>query len=168
MLKISCLLCLLLCADIAHAMTLSSPSFKNGTMIPSAYTCHGENISPHLSWQDVPTGTKTLALIVSDPDAPKGVWDHWLLYNIPPQLNTLAADANLPKEISVGLNSWHNARYQGPCPPSGTHHYIFTLYALDTRLNLPDNSDKAALLKTMQGHVLATATWIGLFSTPKN
>lgn len=166
MLKTVCLLCLLLCFEVAHAMTLSSPAFKNGAQIPSEYTCHGKNTSPPLTWQDVPTGTKTLALIVSDPDAPMGVWDHWLLYNIPSQLNALKTGANLPKEISVGLNSWHNARYQGPCPPKGTHHYIFTLYALDIRLTLSANRDKAALLKAMQHHILATATWVGLYSAP--
>lgn len=165
--KLAWLIGLLFSFQTAHAITLSSPAFKNGAMIPSEYACHGKNISPPLAWQDVPSNTKTLALIVSDPDAPKGVWVHWLLYNIPRQLNALAADASLPSEISVGLNSWHNTRYQGPCPPSGTHHYIFTLYALDIRLNLPDNSDKAALLKMMQGHVLATTTWVGLYSAPK-
>lgn len=165
--KLTWLFGLLFSFHTVYAMTLSSPAFNNKAQIPSKYTCHGKNISPPLAWQAIPPHTQSLALIVNDPDASMGVWDHWLLYNIPPQLNALAAGTALSKEISVGLNSWHNARYQGPCPPSGTHHYVFTLYALDTYLNLPANSDKIVLLKAMQDHILASATWVGLYSTLK-
>jgi Raf kinase inhibitor-like YbhB/YbcL family protein len=115
-------------------------------------------------------GTQTLALIMDDPDAPVGIWIHWVLFNIPANLRGLsegvAAQATLADGSQHGNNSWKRVGYGGPCPPSGTHHYVFKLYALDTKLDLSPGSSKEDLLKAMEGHVLAQAQLVGTFSKP--
>jgi Raf kinase inhibitor-like YbhB/YbcL family protein len=154
----------------AMAMTLSSSAFEARAPIPSKYTCAGDDISPPLRFDGVPQGTKSLALIIDDPDAPdpaapKRVWVHWVVYNIPPDAAGLSEDAGkagLPKGAQQGVNDSNNAGYDGPCPPIGRHRYFHKLYALDTTLSLKAPT-KAALEQAMKGHVLAQAELIGTF-----
>jgi Raf kinase inhibitor-like YbhB/YbcL family protein len=155
---------------IPSVMTISSPDFAPGDTIPSTYTCQGDDSSPSLKWSDPPQGTKSLALIMEDPDAPMGTWVHWLVYNIPPDTDELlegASKANmteflLPDGALQGRTSSKRSDYGGPCPPSGTHHYFFRLYALDIILNQPDLS-KNELLDAIQNHVLAAGELMGTF-----
>lgn len=147
-----------------ESMQLTSPSFIHNEYIPIQYTGEGKDLSPPLAWTNVPPGTRSLALICNDPDAPKGTWDHWILYNIPPSLNHIEEGGkNLPSDVHFGKNSWGKLNYGGPRPPSGTHHYHFTLYALDTELNLPSGLTKDKLKKAMEGHILTTVTLTGLY-----
>lgn len=158
------------------SFTLTSPAFAHNAMMPSQQTCEGRNISPPLAWTAPPAGTRSLALIVDDPDAPdpdapKMVWVHWVLYNLPPVAGSLAegvADADLPKGTLIGINDRKHVGWTGPCPPIGTHRYFHKLYALDTvlsDLNIPTKDD---LLKAMEGHVLAQTEIIGLYILEKN
>lgn len=153
------------------SMAIDSPSFMHDRPIPERHTCDGADISPALAWSGVPAGAKSLALIVDDPDAPdpaapRTTWVHWILYNIPPDVGSLAegvAAKALPPGTLQGTNDWHRVGYGGPCPPVGKHRYFFKLYALD--ITLPDlkKPGKAALEKAMQGHVVAQAELIGLY-----
>ncbi len=143
-------------------MTIASSAFSDNQTIPALYTCDGDNINPPLVIADVPLSAKSLALIMDDPDAPSGDWVHWLVFNIPPQTTAIAADSS-PTGASAGAGTAGKQKYEGPCPPSGTHHYHFRLYALDTLLNLPAGSDKAALLGGMQGHILEEADLVGTY-----
>ncbi len=148
-------------------MQLTSSAFDEGTMIPQRYTCDGEDISPPLLWGGVPPGAKSLALICVDPDAPVGNWDHWVLYNIP------ADAAGLPENVTEktilangavhGSNSWGRIGYGGPCPPGGTHRYIFKLFALDTLLDLKGGATTSQLLSDMEGHTLAQGQLMGRY-----
>jgi Raf kinase inhibitor-like YbhB/YbcL family protein len=157
-------------ADAAMALTLTSSAFKSGAPIPSLYTCEGKDISPPLAWEGAPAGTKSLALIVDDPDAPdprapKRVWVHWLLYNIPPDASALAENADkggLPAGTARGVADSRKAAYGGPCPPIGRHRYFHKPYALDTTLGLAQ-ATKAELEAAMKGHVLAQAELIGTY-----
>lgn len=143
-------------------LMITSPAFVEGEPIPIKFSCDGEDISPALAWTDPPEGTLSFALIMDDPDAPGGTWVHWVLYNIPPETRMLPE--NVPAEPILadgsehGKNSWGRADYGGPCPPSGTHRYFFKLYALDTTL------DEDPLLGGMEGHILAEAQLMGVFS----
>jgi Raf kinase inhibitor-like YbhB/YbcL family protein len=156
---------------IAMPLTITSPSFIHDHMIPPHHTCDGVNISPPLAWTGVPGGTKSLALIVDDPDAPdphapKITWVHWVLYNIPPDANGLsenAATKGLPPGTLQGMNDWYRASYGGPCPPIGKHRYFFKLYALDTVLPDLERPAKAALIKVMQRHIIGQAELVGLY-----
>ncbi len=143
---------------------LTSTAFAAGEPIPAKYTCDGVNVSPPLAWSDPPAGTQSLALIMDDPDAPAGVWDHWLLFNIPADLRHLPERAGAPAGSVDGKNSWGRTGYGGPCPPRGTHRYFFKLYALDTKLNLPAGANKIQLLRAMEGHVLAQAELMAVYS----
>ena len=153
------------------SLIITSPSFMHDHMILPRHTCDGLNTSPTLVWSGMPAGTKSLALIVDDPDAPdpaapKMTWVHWMLYNIPHDASGLAegvAVNDLPAGTLEGVNDWHRTGYGGPCPPVGKHRYFFKLYALD--IVLPDlkHPTKAALEKAMQGHVLAQSELIGLY-----
>jgi Raf kinase inhibitor-like YbhB/YbcL family protein len=147
---------------------LTSPVFAPGESIPTRYTCDGDDISPPLAWTDPPAGTQSLALICDDPDAPVGTWVHWVLYNLPPDARSLPeavpSDADLPRGGRHGENSWRRLGYGGPCPPSGTHRYFFKLYALDTVLDLDAGVDKKQVLRAMEGHVLAEAELMGVYS----
>jgi len=153
------------------AMTLKSASFPNNGAIPRRYTCDGEDISPALEWAGLPAGTKSLALIVDDPDAPdpaapKMTWVHWVLYNIPPGATGLAeaaSEKNLPAGTLQGLNDWKRTGYGGPCPPIGRHRYFHKLYALDSVIPDLATPTKAALEKAMQGHILARVELIGTY-----
>jgi Raf kinase inhibitor-like YbhB/YbcL family protein len=148
-------------------MEIKSSSFNHEDMIPAKYTCDGQNISPPLAWSGAPKETKSFALICDDPDAPAGTWVHWVIFDIPPNVNFLPEKVAKQEEI-VGLgkngkNSSQRYGYDGPCPPGGTHRYYFKLYALDTMLNLNTGLSKEELLKAMKGHVLAEAQVMGRY-----
>lgn len=140
-------------------MKLSSAAFKDGQVIPAEHTCDGADRIPPLDIADVPENAKSLALIVDDPDAPMGVWDHWVVWNIPASTKRIAAQ---PSGVA-GKNSWGKLSYGGPCPPSGTHRYFFKLYALDALLDLPAGSNKQSLIAAMKGHLIAEATLLGTY-----
>ncbi len=145
-------------------MKLSSPAFPNAGPIPPEFTCDGEDRSPPLEWTEVPEGTKSFALVLDDPDAPAGLWTHWVLWDIPPDTRSLPS-ASAPGGLPGihGANSWGNARYQGPCPPPGTHRYRFQLFALDRRLGLRPGSSPAHLKKALGEHVLGEARLQGTY-----
>ena len=143
-------------------MKVESTTFKNNEEISSKYTCDGENINPELVFKDVPEEAKSLALIMDDPDAPRGTWDHWILWNISPQTTNIGQNS-IPLNATVGLNSSDKNEYQGPCPPSGSHRYFFKLYALDTLISLKENTNKKYLLNAMKEHILAEAELIGKY-----
>lgn len=146
-------------------MRLTSPAFKHNGSIPSKYTCDGKNISPELNFNEIPDETKTLALIMEDPDVPKtirvdGMWDHWIIWNIPSKINAIKEGGDLGVK---GRNTRNKLGYTGPCPPDREHRYFFKLFALDIKLNLPEGADKKELLEAMKGHVLAQAELIGKY-----
>ncbi len=142
-------------------LEVKSPSFEANQKIPSKYSCDGQSINPPLTIEGVPKGTKSLAIIMDDPDAPMGTFDHWVVWNIPLSANKIAENSDTGIQ---GLNSAGEHGYTGPCPPSGTHRYFFKAYALDTELDLGANSKKKDLEKAMQGHILAKGELIGLYS----
>lgn len=152
------------------SIELTSDAFANGQSIPAKYSCKGKNISPALAWNEPPASTQSFALIVDDPDAPFGTWVHWVLYNISASTRSLQEDLPItgknvdPNAIYVGKNSSGNIGYDGPCPPSGTHRYVFKLYALDTTISLLPGAAKEQLLKEMEGHILAQGELVGTFS----
>lgn len=148
---------------------IGSPCFKSGGFIPRRHTCDGEDVSPALRWHDVPSGTKSLALICDDPDAPFGTWTHWLIYSIPPTIIELkeAMPRNELVEggIKQGRNSWNKTGYAGPCPPgNASHRYFFRIYALDTYINLRPEFDRKELEKAMKTHILAQAETMGVYA----
>ena len=154
----------------AEEMTISSPAFEYGQKVDIKYTCDNGDVgvSPELNISGVPAAARSLALIVEDPDAPIGVFYHWVLYNIPPALNNLPesmiTDPHVPGIGVQGMSSFNTTGYGGPCPPFGmSHRYFFRLYALDLDLTLPPDLDAAALLEKMDGHVLAQAEWMGKY-----
>lgn len=149
-------------AGAQASFTLTSDAFNNNASIPLQYSGKGQDISPPLAWSTPPSGTHSYALICDDPDAPSGTWTHLVLYNISSTVNHID-EGKLPKEATLGKNSWGKASYGGPNPPSGTHHYIFTLYALDAPLALPSGLTSDQLRQAMTGHVLDKATLIGTF-----
>lgn len=144
-------------------MQLTSPAFKDGEMIPEVYTCKGQGINPPLAIAGVPAESKSLALIMHDPDAPSGDFLHWLVWNIPIQTATIAENSVSDGAVQ-GKNASGTNKYIGPCPPSGTHHYKFDLYALDDNINLPDSSSREDVESAMSSHVLARSTLTGLFN----
>ena len=151
------------------ALTLKSSAFDNGAEIPLRYTCSGDDVSVPLNWEDAPEGTRSFVLIVDDPDAPDPeaqmmVWVHWVLYNIPPDINSLAehiTSATLPPGTIEGINDWQRPGYGGPCPPVGRHRYFHKLYALDSVLEGLNRATKADVEAAMQGHIIAQAELIG-------
>lgn len=150
---------------------LTSDAFSEGGAIPERYTCEGEDVSPPLAWAGVPAGTRSLALIVDDPDAPdpaapKLTWVHWVLYDLPPVaggLKEAVAALALPAGTRQGVNDWKRVGYGGPCPPIGRHRYFFKLYALDAVLGDLHNPNKASLEAAMHGHVLAHVQLLGTY-----
>ena len=149
-------------------MELKSSAFTAGGMIPKKHTCDGPDVSPPLSWSDVPAGAKSLALIADDPDAPMGTWVHWVAWNIPPNARGLEEGVpkkdSLPNGMKQGTTDFRSIGYGGPCPPSGTHRYFFKLYALDTSLNLPPSTTKKDLEKALQGHLLQQVELMGKYA----
>jgi Raf kinase inhibitor-like YbhB/YbcL family protein len=153
------------------ALTISSPAFAPGSAIPALYTCEGRDASPPLAWQGIPSGTKSLVLIVDDPDAPdpkapKMTWVHWVLANLPPGSSGLpegVAPGALPSGTIEGLNDWKRTGYGGPCPPVGRHRYFHRLYALDRVLVGLDHPTRAQVEAAMKGHVIASAELIGTY-----
>jgi hypothetical protein len=169
-------LCLLQGKGVVHSkvgggkemdIKITSTAFAEGSMIPKRYTCDGEDVSPPLAWSGVPDGTKSLALICDDPDAPMGTWIHWVLFNIPADRKELPTSVPPQKVIESGakhgVNDFRKFGYGGPCPPGGTHRYYFKLYALDTELELEAGVTKAQLLKAMEGHILAQGQLMGRY-----
>jgi Raf kinase inhibitor-like YbhB/YbcL family protein len=149
------------------AIIITSTAFTDGGMIPRDYTCDGKNISPPLAWTGVPEATKSLAIICDDPDAPMGIWVHWVLYNIPATINELSQnippDKVLKSGAKQGINDFRKFGYGGPCPPGGTHRYYFKIYALDTELMLEPGLTKTELLKAMKGHILTEGQLMGRY-----
>ena len=150
------------------ALTVSSSAFQEGDKIPAKYTCEGQDISPPLAWSELPAGTRSLALIVDDPDAPGGVFTHWLLFNIPPDSRELPeavpTQAELASGALQGKTDFGRTGYGGPCPPPGRpHRYQFTLYALDQPLDLEGGASKKQLLSAMEGHILAQGQLTGTY-----
>lgn len=145
------------------AMIITSSVFEQNSSIPKIYTCDGENINPPLSISNIPENTKSLALIIEDPDAPSKVWTHWLVWNIDPKTTEITEDS-IPSGAIEGTNDFGDIGYGGPCPPSGTHRYTFKLYALDFVSDLASGSDIASLLQEMDGHILQSAELTGIYS----
>lgn len=143
-------------------MQLSSPVFENQQSIPPKYTCDGENISPPLNIMEAPQNTVSLALVVDDPDAPRGTWVHWVLWNIDPSIEGIDENT-VPKGSTQGSTDFGETAWGGPCPPGGSHRYFFKLYALDAKLELPTGTTKAELEVAMEGHILETAELIGIY-----
>jgi Raf kinase inhibitor-like YbhB/YbcL family protein len=150
------------------AISLSSSAFQEGDMIPAKYTCDGKDVSVTLKWTGAPEGTKSFALISDDPDAPVGTWVHWVMWNIPSAVCELAEGVppkpQLPDGSRQGISDFGRPGYGGPCPPGGTHRYYFTVYALDTMLDLPNSARKSDLIKAMRGHILAEGQLMGKYS----
>ena len=175
-------ICLIACGEISPAwakdrlntsikggktMEIKSSSFNHEGMIPAKYSCDGQNISPPLSWSGAPEKTKSFALVCDDPDAPAGIWVHWVFFDIPATVNSLPE--KLPKQEEIaglgksGKNTSRRWGYDGPCPPGGMHRYYFKLYALDTMLNVSAGLTKEELLGAMKGHILAEAQLMGKY-----
>lgn len=151
-------------------MKIKSSAFENNSSMPSKYTCDGEEVNPPLSFLDIPKNTKSLVLIMDDPDVPKnlrpdGMWDHWVVWNMPPSTTSIPENS-MPPGI-VGKNTGGENGYQGPCPPDREHRYFFKLYALDSKLDLSENATKADLESAMQGYILDKAELIGLYNRYK-
>lgn len=151
------------------SLQLSSPAFAEGATIPKQHTGDGADTSPALSWSEPPAGTKSLALICDDPDAPVGTWVHWVIFNLPAEMRKLDAGVPAERELANGArqgkNDFGNIGYGGPAPPRGKpHRYYFKLYALDTQLDLPAGATKSQLLAAMKGHVLAEGQLMGRYA----
>jgi Raf kinase inhibitor-like YbhB/YbcL family protein len=165
------LVLVLLAAEPAMTMKLTSTAFAPDGSIPARYTCDGTNVSPPLAWSNLPAGTKSLALVVTDPDAPdpkapKMTWVHWILYDLPAETTGLREGIpvkGLPPGTLEGSNDWGRTGYGGPCPPVGRHRYVLTLYALDTVLADLDKPTRAKLLAAMKDHVLGKAELTGTY-----
>lgn len=148
-----------------------SAAFKHNKRIPDKFTCKGQNVSPHLEWSGFPSNTKSFVLIMDDPDAPveiappHGIWDHWIIYNIPSSISKLE-EGQIDSEIKVLNNSWKEKKYGGPCPPTGKpHRYFFKIYALNDYLEFDEEASKQDLVLALQKHLLAQAELIGIYST---
>ena len=157
--------------EVIMALSLSSPVFTHNGPIPKLYTCQGKDISPAINWTGLPSGTKSVVLIVDDPDAPdpaapKRTWVHWVLYNIAPSASGLPEAVNatgLPSGTRQGRNDWDRTGYGGPCPPIGRHRYFHKLYALDIVLQDLKQPNKATVLEAIEGHVIESAELIGTY-----
>ncbi|MBI3601910.1 MAG: YbhB/YbcL family Raf kinase inhibitor-like protein [Candidatus Omnitrophica bacterium] len=157
-----------LCCPLARAqevhLSLTSPAFENNQVIPSQYTCTGSDINPPLTIKNVPPKTESLALTISDPDAPQGTWIHWVVYNMKPNTEMMAENSISGDEL---FNDFGKQHYGGPCPPGGRpHHYVFELYALDQKLSLKQDGTIKDLQQSMEGHILAKAKLTGTYSKP--
>ena len=146
-------------------MKITSSAFQEGGNIPSKFTCDGGDSSPPLRIAEIPSGAKTLALVVDDPDAPSGVFTHWIVWNISPQTSAIA-EGSAPQGVQ-GTNDFGKSGYGGPCPPSGTHRYYFKIFALDRELNLPAGAKRNQLDAAMKGHVVAEGELKGRYAKQK-
>jgi Raf kinase inhibitor-like YbhB/YbcL family protein len=146
------------------SMELTSTAFSYSEEIPVKYSCNGGDISPQLSWNEPPAGTQSFVILMDDPDAPSGTYDHWVLFNVPPETRTLLENFQPAAPIIVGKNSSGQNKYAGPCPPAGTHRYFFKLYALDATLSLSASAYKNDVIAAMEGHILAQGELMGTFS----
>ena len=142
---------------------VTSTAFAADHPIPAVYTCAGSNVSPPLSWTGVPEGAREVALVVDDPDAPRGTYTHWILFGLPPSTESLA-EGSLPANAKQARNSNGQASYTGPCPPSGTHHYRFTVYAFEEPLDLADGTDTDEALTTISREAIAQGRLVGTFA----
>ena len=146
---------------------VTAAAFKEGEFIPKKFSCEGENVSPEISWTGIPAETKSIALICDDPDAPRGTWVHWVIYNIPANAKGLPEKvphtSTLPNGARQGMNDSHELGYDGPCPPGGTHRYYFKVYALNKALTLESGATKAQLLKAMEGSLIAEGRVMGRY-----
>ena len=149
--------------NAASSISITSSSFQAGGDIPAKFTCDGTNVSPALQIGGVPNEAKSLVLIVDDPDAPRGLFTHWIIWNIDPK-TTRVAENSAPAAGVQGTNDFGKRNYGGPCPPSGTHRYFFKIFALDTKLELKPNARRAELDAAMRGHVLAQGELMGRYS----
>lgn len=142
-------------------------AFKEGQPIPRQYTCNGVNVSPPIEWSGVPKAAKTIAVVADDPDAPAGTWVHWVLYNLPAEniglVENVPADETLKAGGFQGKNDFEKIGYGGPCPPSGTHHYFFKVYAVDAELPLKAGATKADLETALSGHVMTQGQLMGTY-----
>lgn len=159
-------------ASPTRRLALSTPAFRDGETIPVQYTCDGEDLSPPLAWTGVPVETRSFALICDDPDAPRGTWVHWVIWNLPADTVELEPGVpprpELPSGARQGLNDGGDLGYAGPCPPSGKpHRYFFRLFALDSQLNLAPGVNRSDLDTAMEGHVLAQGTVMGIYERRK-
>ncbi|WP_200763665.1 YbhB/YbcL family Raf kinase inhibitor-like protein [Nitrosophilus alvini] len=149
-------------------MNIFSPAFDNGGFIPTKYTCDGADVSPELIFENIPQSAQSLAIIMDDPDAPMGTFVHWVIYNIPPNLEGLPEDVPkapyLDMDIRQGVNDFSQIGYKGPCPPGGVHRYFIKLYALDTKMELDPGITKADLLNAMRGHIIGEAVLMGRYA----
>lgn len=150
------------------SMTLRSDAFQAGERVPDRYTCDGENVSPPLEWGPNPEGAESFALVCDDPDAPRGVFSHWILYDIPAHITQVSIGISRearPEGLGThGRNDFGNTYYEGPCPPPGsTHRYCFRLYAIDRELQLPPGASRAQVLETIDGHILGQAELMGRY-----
>jgi len=152
---------------VVMKIRVESSVFTEGGLIPRKYACDGADISPPLSWSGIPEGSKSLAIIADDPDAPAGTWVHWVVYNLPTDL--IGLPENIPKQKTLtsggaqGTTDFRKVGYGGPCPPSGTHRYFFKVYALDALLDLDAGATKKELLKAMEGHIIAQGEVVGKY-----
>lgn len=148
-------------------ISLTSSAFRQGELIPEEYTCDGRNISPPLQWSHVPEGAKSLAMIVDDPDAPRGLFTHWIIYNIPPDelefTENVEKDKTLPNGARQGVNDAGKIGYTGPCPPSGTHRYFFRIYALDSTLDLEPGVNRKQFDDALRGKTIAQGELMGTY-----
>jgi len=143
-------------------MRLQSPAFITNSQIPLKYSCEGQNLSPPLEILGVPENTKSLVLVVEDPDAPAKPWVHWLVFNISPQVTSIP-EGLVPQGGIEGLNSSGTNKYDGPCPPQSAHHYLFHLYAVDRLIDVPATAERKEVLEAMEGHILDQDTLIGIY-----
>jgi len=144
-------------------MQISSPAFDDNEPIPAKFTCDNNDVNPTLNISGMPNGTKSLSLILDDPDAPMGNWTHWLLWNIDPGISSIEENSP-PVDALQGRNDFNKLSYGGPCPGSGKHHYSFRIYALDQKLDLHEGASKKDLESAMEGHILDWAELIGTYS----
>lgn len=153
------------------AMIITSAAFADSALIPMVYTCDSIDISPPLHWEGIPDSAQSLALIVDDPDAPGQTWVHWVMFDMPP--DTHGVDAHVPTDTVLangaiqGISDFKRIGYGGPCPPGGTHRYVFKLYALDTKLGRGAGETKAELLHAMKGHIMARGKLVGRYTRRK-
>lgn len=145
-----------------------SSVFRYGEQIPTKYSCDGNDVSPPLIWKNIPKSTKSLVIIAEDPDAPRGIWVHWIIYDLDPAIDHLPENAHkgngLGKSTKSGMNDFKENNYGGPCPPSGKHRYFFRIFALDCELGLPDGKNKQEIEEAMDGHILAQGELLGVYS----